>query len=53
MLYEVITNFITSELENIPGVGPATIELLFKEFKSLNIIKGTSLENLQASYNFV
>ena len=32
-------NFITSELEKIPGIGKKTIECLFNEFKSLDNLK--------------
>ncbi len=32
-------NFIKSELENIPGIGEKTIELLLKEFKSVENLK--------------
>ena len=32
-------NFITSELEKIPGIGEKTIECLFNEFKSLDNLK--------------
>lgn len=40
--------FINSELENIPGVGAKTIELILTHFKSLNKIKEASMENLEA-----
>lgn len=39
-------NFITSELNAIPGIGDKTIEQLFIYFKSFNKIKEASLENL-------
>ncbi len=32
-------NFIKSEMENIPGIGEKTIQLLLKEFKSLENLK--------------
>lgn len=41
-------NFIKSDLENIPGVGEKTIEVLFSTFKTLNKIKGATIEDLQA-----
>ncbi|MCU4162430.1 excinuclease ABC subunit UvrC [Carboxylicivirga caseinilyticus] len=40
-------NFIKSDLENIPGIGQKTIEQLMTKFKSLNIIKETTIENLE------
>ncbi|TRX71666.1 excinuclease ABC subunit UvrC [Carboxylicivirga sp. M1479] len=40
-------NFIQSELNNIPGIGDKTIELLFKSFKSFNNIKDAKIENLR------
>ncbi|MBS2212529.1 excinuclease ABC subunit UvrC [Carboxylicivirga mesophila] len=39
-------NFITSELNEIPGIGDKTIEALFNNFKSFNNIKSATLENL-------
>ncbi|MBR8537284.1 excinuclease ABC subunit UvrC [Carboxylicivirga sediminis] len=39
-------NFITSELNEIPGIGDKTIEVLFNNFKSFNNIKSATLENL-------
>lgn len=41
-------NFIKSDLENIPGVGEKTIEVLFSTFKTLNKIKDATIEDLQA-----
>ncbi len=41
-------NFIKSELNEIPGIGDKSIELLFKNFKSFNSIKAASLDNLVA-----
>lgn len=38
---------IQSELENIPGVGPKSIELLFSKLKSVKRIKEASLETLE------
>ncbi len=42
------SNFMGSELDAIPGIGPATVQQLFTHFKSLNNIKGATMENLQA-----
>jgi len=39
--------FIKSELSDIPGVGPKTIEELLKKFKSVSKIKETSLSELE------
>ncbi len=39
-------NFTTSELDNIPGIGPKTIELLFKNFKTVAAIKSASENEL-------
>lgn len=39
-------NFISSELENISGIGEKTQELLLKEFKSVDAIKKASIEQL-------
>lgn len=41
-------NFIKSELENIPGVGEKTIEMLLKKFKTVKRIKQLSLDELSA-----
>lgn len=38
---------IASELDNVPGIGPATKQQLLKEFKSVKRIKETSLIELQ------
>ncbi len=35
-----------SALENIPGIGPKTIEKLFKKYKSMEGIKNSSMEEL-------
>lgn len=40
-------NFINSELEQITGIGSKTIDALMTEFKSLNKIKGATLDELQ------
>lgn len=39
-------NFITSELENIPGVGEKTVQRLLREYKSVARIKNLSEEDL-------
>jgi excinuclease ABC subunit C len=41
-------NFIKSELENIPGVGEKTIEMLLKKFKTVKRIKQMSQDELSA-----
>lgn len=41
-------NFIKSELENIPGVGEKTIELLLKKFKTVKRIKQLSQDELSS-----
>ncbi len=41
-------SFIKSELENIPGVGEKTIEMLLKKFKTVKRIKQLSLDELSA-----
>lgn len=38
--------FTTSELETIEGIGPKTIEQLFKDFKSISAIKSAPIEEL-------
>ena len=38
---------IASELDNVPGIGPATKQQLLKEFKSVKRIKETTLIELQ------
>ncbi|MBP5584263.1 MAG: excinuclease ABC subunit C, partial [Bacteroidales bacterium] len=38
--------FTSSELETIEGIGPKTIELLFKQFKTVSAIKSASEEEL-------
>ena len=40
--------FIRSELQNIPGVGPKSIELLLKRFKTVAAIRDASPEALVA-----
>lgn len=39
-------NFTTSELDNIIGIGPKTIELLFKKFKTVAAIKSAQENEL-------
>lgn len=39
-------NFTSSELETIDGIGPKTIELLFKNFKTISAIKSADEEKL-------
>lgn len=41
-------NFTTSELDNIKGLGPKTIELLFKNFKTISAIRDASETELSA-----
>ncbi|MCU4174120.1 excinuclease ABC subunit UvrC [Carboxylicivirga sp. N1Y90] len=41
-------NFINSELDNIPGIGEKTIEVVMTHFKSLNKIKAATLQNLES-----
>jgi len=41
-------NFIMSELENIPGVGEKTIELLLKKFKTVKRIQKLSEDDLSS-----
>ncbi len=40
--------FIRSDLEHIPGIGPKSIELLLKEFKTVTAIRNASSEVLAA-----
>jgi excinuclease ABC subunit C len=39
-------NFITSELDNISGIGPKTVELLLSNFKSVDLIKSASQDEI-------
>jgi excinuclease ABC subunit C len=41
-------NALTSELNDIQGIGPKTFELLMKQFKSMKRLKEASLESIQA-----
>jgi excinuclease ABC subunit C len=41
-------NFIKSELENIPGIGPKTIEVLLTKFKTIKKIQSLSLDEVSA-----
>jgi excinuclease ABC subunit C len=38
--------FITSALDNIPGIGPKRKKALLKKFGSVEAVKGASLEEL-------
>ncbi len=40
-------NFIKSELENIKGIGPKTIEILLTKFKTVNKIKSLKISELE------
>jgi excinuclease ABC subunit C len=40
-------NFIQSELEQIKGIGPATIAQLFQTFKTLGAIKSATINQLE------
>jgi excinuclease ABC subunit C len=37
-----------SQLDGIPGIGPKTIEKLFKRFKSLEGIRSAPMKDLEA-----
>ncbi len=39
-------SMVTNELENIPGIGTKTMELLYNKYSSLSNIKNTSIEEL-------
>ncbi|MCC8089232.1 MAG: excinuclease ABC subunit UvrC [Rikenellaceae bacterium] len=41
-------NFIKSELESIPGLGPKSIEKLLKKYKTISRIKSLSIDELAA-----
>lgn len=41
-------NFIKSELDNIPGIGPKTIELLLTKYKTIKKIRSLSLDEISA-----
>ena len=41
-------NFIKSELDNIPGIGSKTIEILFKRFKAIKKIRAASLDEVSS-----
>ena len=41
-------NFIKSELDNIPGIGSKTIEILFKRFKTIKKIRAASLDEVSS-----
>jgi len=46
-------NFIKSELENIPGVGEKTIEILFKKYKTIKKIRSLSLDEISSEIGSV
>ncbi len=41
-------NFIKSELENIPGIGPKTIDALLTKFKTIKKIRNLSLDEISS-----
>ncbi|MEE4197650.1 MAG: excinuclease ABC subunit UvrC [Bacteroidales bacterium] len=41
-------NFIKSELENIPGIGPKTIQLLLKKFNTIKKLRAVSLDEISS-----
>lgn len=41
-------NFIKSELENIPGIGPKTIDALLTKFKTIKKIKNLTLDEISS-----
>ncbi len=41
-------NFIKSELENIPGIGPKTINVLLTKFKTIKKIRSLSLDEISS-----
>ncbi len=41
-------NFIKSELENIPGIGPKTIDTLLTKFKTIKKIRNLSLDEISS-----
>ena len=41
-------NFIKSELENIPGIGPKTIEQLLKKFKTIKKLRSVSMDEISS-----
>ena len=41
-------NFIKSELENIPGIGPKTIDVLLTKFKTIKKIQSLSIDEISA-----
>lgn len=41
-------NFITSELDNVKGIGTKTVELLFKNFKTISAIREASEADIRA-----
>jgi len=41
-------NFIKSELDNIPGIGPKTIDILLTKFKTIKNIRSLSLDEISS-----
>lgn len=41
-------NFIKSELDNIPGIGPKTIDVLLTKFKTIKKIRSLSLDEISS-----
>lgn len=41
-------NFIKSELENIPGIGPKTIDILLTKYKTIKKIRSLSLDEISS-----
>ncbi|MFC2104753.1 excinuclease ABC subunit UvrC [Bacteroidota bacterium] len=41
-------SFIKSELENVPGIGPKTIEVLLTKFKSIKMIQSLTLDEISS-----
>ncbi|MDY6800439.1 MAG: excinuclease ABC subunit UvrC, partial [Bacteroidota bacterium] len=41
-------NFIKSELENIPGIGPKTIEQLLKKYKTIKKLRSVSIDEISS-----
>jgi excinuclease ABC subunit C len=41
-------NFLKSELENIPGIGPKSIELLLKKFKTIKKLRSVSMDEISS-----
>ena len=41
-------NFIRSELDNIPGIGPKTIEILLTKFKTIKKIRSITIDEISS-----